>query len=66
MNLLPDYEAGRRARAEGALATDNPHLDWPRAVAWAAGWHHLTLQDCVEPARALEGQTAEVAGEIWC
>lgn len=62
---LLHYEAGRRARGEGALATDNPHDEWAAAVAWAAGWHHVTAADCVEPARVIEMQTAMIATEIW-
>ena len=32
------FAAGFRAWRDGAPPTDNPHLDFRRAVAWATGW----------------------------
>jgi hypothetical protein len=63
--LRPFYEQGRRARGEGALAADNPHTGWSDAVAWTAGWHHVSPADCVSPSTTIERQTAEVAWAIW-
>lgn len=50
------HEAGRRARAAGWSATDNPHDDWLLGVAWAAGWHGIALTPHFAATSALEVQ----------
>ena len=64
-DLAGSYIAGRAAAAIGEPATSNPHHDWERGVAWAAGWHHVELADLDGAAKAIEWQTAMIAGELW-
>lgn len=56
--LATAHEAGRRARAAGWSATDNPHDDWLLGVAWAAGWHGIEPTPHCSARSALEAQTA--------
>lgn len=59
------YDAGRRARGNGTQYWHNPHLDWPLAVAWAAGWHHIEPDDLISGAGSMVHQTLDIAESIW-